>query len=155
LLAARQFIPLYEELAVVARQVQRKSLRLNVIRFVLNSITWLLWLVFLITTLLSTLIGLLFISLLHAPAGAPFFLETAAFLLTNFAVVDVVFEAGRLSLQECPSPKAELELARLREDLSDTRPYNAFQDFLQSEEYNPKLSRLLAIYGIETLFILA
>ncbi len=155
LLAARQFIPLYEELAVVTRRIQRKSFRLSVVRFVLNSITWLLWAVFLICTVLTTSIGLLFISLLHVPVNASLFLTIGAFLLTNFAVVDVIFQAGRMILQECPSPKAEMELARLREDLSDTRPYKAFQDFLQSEEYNPKLSRLLAIYGIETLFILA
>lgn len=154
-LIARQLLPFYEELAVVANQIERTSRRLNLVKFLLRSVDTLNWLVAILLGGIISVLVLTLAKLLYLEGGGDLVLGYLGLFVTNFACVDLLFKALDLSFNDQPSKIALQEIKLLKEDLKEIKPLNSFKEYLDSQVYNPKFSRLIAVYGIETLFILA
>ncbi|MEZ4537264.1 MAG: hypothetical protein R3D26_20035 [Cyanobacteriota/Melainabacteria group bacterium] len=154
-LIARQLLPFYEELAVVANQIERTSRRLSLIKFLLRFINTLNWLVAILLGGIISALVLTLAKLLYFEGGSDLILGYLGLFTANFACVDLLFKALDLSFNDQPSKIALDEIKILKEDLKEIKPLNSFKEYLDSQVYNPKFSRLIAVYGIETLFILA
>lgn len=155
ILSLRQFIPLYEELGVVVDQVERKSFRLAVVRNLLRSVNVIVWLATTGVILLLSMIGLGIVKLVYPAAGSAEIFSWIGVFVANYAVADLMFEGLRLSVEQYPTGKALSQLKQLKKQLAGRRPLHSFSDFLSSQEYDPELSKLLALYGIEAVLILA
>lgn len=154
-LIARQLLPFYEELAVVANQIERTSRRLNLVKFLLRSVDTLNWLVAILLGGIISMLVLTLAKLLYFEGGGDLVLGYLGLFVANFACVDLLFKALDLSFNDQASASAREEIRLLKEDLKEIKPLNSFKEYLDSQVYNPKFSRLIAVYGIETLFILA
>lgn len=155
ILILRQLLPLYEELAVVADQIERKSKRLTFLKFLIRSVDAINWTAALFVVLLLSSIGLIFAKLCFFELGFTEIYFYISILTANFVSVDLLFQSIDLNIRDYPTQKAQDELTELKVNLKDQKPLDSFKVLLESEEYNPELSKLMAVYGIETLFILA
>ncbi len=154
ILSLSHMIPLYEELAVVAEQVKRQSARLSFVRLLLRSVKAILWVALTFVIVNACGLGLLFIKLIYPACGMQEVVAMIALTVTHFAIADFVFNGIRLNFQECPSPEAEQKLEVVRKDLAEMSPLDTFSKLLANSDYDPKFSKLLALYGVETLLIL-
>ncbi|MCA9805412.1 MAG: hypothetical protein KC777_25755 [Cyanobacteria bacterium HKST-UBA02] len=152
-LALRNLVPLYQELAVIADQVIRKSLRLRFLILLLRSFNLLATTLAVSLALLAGLVGLGLCRLLYAPTGSFEILTLIAFSLANFAVLQLAFDAFDLFTREYPSGIARKQLDSLRAELENKSPLDSFKLFLTNRDYDPTLSKLVAVYGIETLLL--
>lgn len=151
---ALDFLPLYSELAAVVSHLERQSWRLSVLKLALRSISILCYLVVALVFLLMTLIaGLVFHFGLHAHVLNSVVIYICTTLGLLFAVQTAVI-AWKLRIEQRSSRAAEIQLHRIKQKLAKTSPLESFTDVLQSTEYDPTFSEILAIYGIETLLIL-
>ena len=155
ILIVRQLLPLYEELAVVADQIERKSRRLNFLKFVIKSVDAINWTVAILLLLVISMLGLGLAKLFFFQMDFIVVGFYIGLLVANFASFELLFQSINLKLYDYITPKAEKELSLIRTGLKDVKPIDSFKELLESQEYNPRLSKLMAIYGIETLFILA
>lgn len=153
-LIVRQLLPFYEELYVVADQIDRSSKRLRLIKIILKSIDSINWIIALLATVIVSCVFLAMIKLFYLEAGWSLVLVYMALAATNFATADLLFGAIDLNLNDYPTKAARAELKTLKEDLKELTPLDSFKEYLDSQEYNPRFSKLIAVYGIETLFIL-
>lgn len=152
-LVLRNLVPLYQELAVIADQVSRKSLRLRLLILLLRSFNLLANTLAVSLALLAGLAGLGLCRLLYSPTGSFEILTLIAFSLANFAVLQLGFDAFHLLTKEYPSGIARKQLDSLRAELENKSPLDSFKLFLTNRDYDPALSKLVAVYGIETLLL--
>ncbi|MBZ0188296.1 MAG: hypothetical protein K8F91_18745, partial [Candidatus Obscuribacterales bacterium] len=150
---SRKLVPLYEELAVVGCQVKRKSFRLEILIFILRSfnIGSSALIVFVSLILIGT--GLLLARLSYPSIDQLEIIALLGFLLAHLFIAQIMFESFSLSLSDYPTTRARNALASLKRELTDVSPLDAFKSFLNTPDYDPTLSKLVAIYGIETLLI--
>ncbi len=153
-LIVRQLLPFYEELYVVADQINRSSKRLRLIKIILKSIDSINWIIAILATVIVSCVFLAMIKLFYLEAGWSLVVVYMALAATNFATADLLFGAIDLNLNDYPTKAARAELEALKEDLKELTPLDSFKEYLDSQEYNPRFSKLIAVYGIETLFIL-
>lgn len=154
LLAIRRLIPFYEELAVVAEQIRRKSFRLQIVKFVLRSVSAVLWLGLFLAVTVSLGTGYGIIKLLDASAGINELCAITALAITQFAIADFIFNGVRLNIEECPTRLAKKQLEAMQKELEDVSPLDTFTKLLATPNYDPTFSKVLALYGVETLLIL-
>lgn len=153
-LSLREMLPLYEELALVAEKVDRKSRRLQVLKFFLRSINVLFWILLFLVIAIVLGIGFGTLHIFQLSTGWNSFFELVALTVTNFVIADFVFEGWKLQIEERPTPEAEKQLLEMQKSFSEKSPLESFKDVLASADYDPTFSRLLALYGVETLFVL-
>jgi hypothetical protein len=67
----------------------------------------------------------------------------------------LVLDAWKLAGTEMPSRIADAYLRDVRHKLKNQRPLAVFKEVLLTTDYEPAFSEILAIYGIETLLLLA
>jgi hypothetical protein len=154
LLALRHLIPFYEELAVVAEQIRRKSFRLNVVKLILRSVNAFSWLALFLGVSITIGTGFGIIKLIDPAADINVFYSVVALATAHFAIADFIFNGVKLNIQECPTRIAEKQLEAMRQELEQTSPLDTFTTLLSSPDYDPKFSKILALYGVETLLIL-
>lgn len=154
LLALRHLIPFYEELGVVVDQIRRKSFRLEIIKFILRSVNAISWGALVVSLCITLGFGFIAIKAFLPAAGWAEFGALACMTITNFAIVDFIFNGFKLNVEECPTRTAEKQLQLMRAELEHTSPLEVFKTMLASPNYDPTFSKILALYGIETLLIL-
>ncbi len=154
LLALRHLIPFYEELAVVAEQIRRKSFRLAIVKMVLRSVNAVSWLALVLGVSISIATGFGIIKLIYPAADISIFYAIIALATAHFAIADFIFSGVKLNIQECPTALAEKQLEEMRQELEHVSPLDTFTTLLSSPDYDPKFSKILALYGVETLLIL-
>jgi hypothetical protein len=154
LLALRHLIPFYEELAVVAEQIRRKSFRLGIVKMVLRSVNAVSWLALVLGVSISIATGFGIIKLIYPAADISIFYAIIALATAHFAIADFIFNGVKLNIQECPTAIAEKQLEEMRQELEHVSPLDTFTTLLSSPDYDPKFSKILALYGVETLLIL-
>lgn len=155
LLTLRAAIPLYTEAALVLDQVNRKSWRLVILKTILHSLS-----VFTFVLVLLSFIVLMAIDYMVASA---IFHAGTFMVLCHFAVltvgslplINLIVEAFALTCEQRPTLLAERELAQCKSRLSHLSPLISFKQMLQSADYDPQFSELLALYGTEILLLLA
>lgn len=153
-LSLREMLPLYEELGLVAEKVDRKSKRLQVLKFFLRSVNVLFWILLFFVLAIVLGIGFGMLHIFQLSTGWNSFFELVALTVTNFVIADFVFEGWKLQIEERPTPEAEKQLLEMQKSFSEKSPLESFKDVLASADYDPTFSRLLALYGVETLFVL-
>lgn len=154
LLAVRHLVPFFDELAVVVGQIRRKSFRLNIVKILLRSVNALSWTALLLSLGITLSLGFLFIRACLPGAGWTEFGALAAMTVANFAIADFIFNGMKLNIEECPTRTAEQQLEQMREELEHVSPLETFRAMLASPNYDPTFSKILALYGIETLLFL-
>jgi len=154
LLALRHLVPYFDEIAVVVGQVRRKSFRLTLVKILLRSVSAISWIALALSLGLTLSFGFIFIKAFSAAAGWTDFGALAAMTVANFAIADFVFNGVRLNIDECPTRIAEKQLEQMRKELEHVSPLETFRTMLASPHYDPTFSKILALYGIETLLIL-
>ncbi len=154
ILSFRELLPLYQELAIVAEKVERSGWRFKLLKTVLNSINVVFWLAPIFSIFASIGIGFGLLLITGQTANFQSFLYIFAMTITYFVIFDFVFEGWKLLIEETPTPEAEKQLALLQKTFSHISPLESFRTVLSSDQYDPTFSRLLALYGIETLLVL-
>ena len=150
-----EFLPMYAELRDVASHIRRTGWRLMLLRFVLRFVGAVLYSLVAVVAVALLAVQIL---CLHLMLSAPV-LDTGVLSLMLCAVwlllLELAFDAYKMKLRSQPSVSALTLIADSRKRLSGVSPVEAFSRLLASSDYSPECSELLAIYGIETLFLLA
>ncbi len=148
-------IPLYSEIAEVIEHLKRQSWRLHALRILIRLITVFTYTVVLVGFLALTGVALAILTFGFHHSHMTFLVIYVVLTLAFVAPVQIFIDGWRLKLEERPSAEGEKRLALIRHELASTSPLDSFKEVLQTTEYVPTFSELLALYGIETLLILA
>jgi hypothetical protein len=147
-------IPYYAEIAEVIGHLKRQSWRLQMLRILIRSITALTYGVLFIGFLALAGIALAILTFgfhhSHLVFLSIYILLTIAFMIPVQAFID----GWRLTIEERATAEGERQLNLVRHELAQSSPLDSFKEVLQTTEYVPTFSELLALYGIETLLIL-
>lgn len=151
----KAWIPLYPELANLSSHVQRKDWRISLVRILVYSFhTITRAIIFAIFALELIAAGI--ILQISAPNLLPnylvFLAVTELMFLVSFSVIKHAY-AVRFNSILTSLGRSRLHQARQR--LSKISPATAFGAMLQSDEYLPQFSEIVAIYGIAPLIFLA
>lgn len=150
----REFVPLYAELSDVVNHVQRGGWRIAVLRtllrvFVAIAAVLLLVLASALVSLQVLLLKLVFACPVTFALGL-----SVGLILCWLALVSLALEAYRMKMHNQPSPLARELVRSTRGKLAGVSPLESFKSLLKNPRYDPEFSRVLAVYGIETLVIL-
>ncbi len=148
-------IPLYSEIAEVIEHLKRQSWRLQALRILIRLITVFTYTIVLVGFLALTGIALAILTFGFHHSHLTFLAIYMLLTLTFVVPVQMYIDSWRLKLEERPSVEGQRRLALIRHELASTSPLDSFKEVLQTTEYVPTFSELLALYGIETLLILA
>ena len=154
LLSLRHLVPFFDELAVVVGQIRRKSFRLSIVKLLLRSVNTMSWLALVLSLGITLSLGFIFIRACLPGAGWADFGALAAMTVANFTIADFIFNGMKLNIDECPTRDAEKQLEQMRQELEQVSPLETFRAMLASPNYDPTFSKILALYGIETLLFL-
>ena len=147
-------IPLYAEIAEVIGHLKRQSWRLQALRILIRLISALAYAIVLVGFLALSGIALAILTFgfhhSHLIFLTVYVLLTIAFL----APVQLFIDGWRLQIEERPTTEGERQLSLVRHELASTSPLDSFKEVLQTTDYVPTFSELLALYGVETLLIL-
>jgi len=148
-------IPLYTEIAEVIHHLERKSWRLKMLRLVISAISLVsvafIALAFLIINgLFAAMLMLIFHDYQYV-----LLLVFSSLILAYMVCFQLVLDSWKLAGTEMPSRIGEAGLSNVRHQLKNQRPLEVFKEVLLTKDYEPAFSEILAVYGIETLLLLA
>ncbi len=151
-------LPLYDEITQVLDSVSKKGFRINVLRAVLKLGRLLYWC---ITGIISALL-LVLQSYLMAQFGglnsANWAMNIPIFALLSinfFIMLGVLALAYRIRMIEQITLQGESQLKQYHLNLQKTSLTNAIARAISDRNYDAELSEIVAIYGIETLILIA
>jgi hypothetical protein len=147
-------IPLYSEIAEVIAHLKRQSWRLQALRILIRLITILTYSVVLVGFLALSGAALAILTFGFHHSHVTFLLMYVLLTVAFVFPVQLFIDGWRLKLEERPTAEGQKKLDLVRNELASTSPLDSFKDVLQTTEYVPTFSELLALYGIETLLIL-
>lgn len=147
-------IPLYSEIAEVIDHLKRQSWRLQALRVLIRIISALTYGIVFIGFLALSGIALAILTFGFHHSHLIFLTIYALLTIAFIAPVQIFIDGWRLQIEERPTAEGERQLALVRHELAATSPLDSFKEVLQTTEYVPTFSELLALYGIETLLIL-
>lgn len=148
------FIPTYEEFAQISAELQRSSKRLTLVRALLKAsravVVGVLLVVYAILASVQLAISAL---VLHIPLGTalPLLLSTS---LLGAVIAKCAMNAHSWLLFEQPTEVAISGLSNAKAALTRLSPLNTLTNAMANPDYDPEFSRLVAYYGIETLWLL-
>jgi hypothetical protein len=155
LFGLRELVPLYGEANEVIRLVQRDSWRVTMVRNVVLVLSGLfIYLVVAAGAILFGVLAAILVFLLHVELSTAVLLAFAV-IIAWLPIVQIGFDVHRLNFAAHPSPAANAALHEYRAKLSQLSPLQSFNAMLSNPAYDPLFSEILALYGIETLWILA
>lgn len=151
---AREFIPLYSDLSRALAQVQGTNFRIATVRVVLNLVTLVLNILSIIAFFLLFGTGSLFLYLTHTVTSFTTYLMLVAQMLVQYIAFSYLVEAYKLSVGEMPTGEARHSLALLKREYKQEATLDSLKSMLGENDYSPDLSYLIALYGLETLFLI-
>lgn len=145
-------IPTFDEFAKVAAELHRSGLRLTVVRTILRAGRVIVGILIALASVLlllgdTVLLGFLF-------QTNPVFLLLAQTVL-GFSIVACALDYHSLTFRDQASAAGELQVQQRRAEISRVRPLDTYRNVLSDPTYDPTLSQLVALYGIETLWLLS
>ncbi|MBX9689471.1 MAG: hypothetical protein K2X27_22365 [Candidatus Obscuribacterales bacterium] len=152
------FLPFYEELSSLLETVSRKSKRIAVLRSLFRFLMLAFWSIAILLFMLCLALQSFAFSYFGAAPNCSWYLALFAFvaLSINFVLIaDLFFLFFSVQNNDQLSSIAKLELDEYRKKLRHLSPAEVFAKTLISTDYDQELSEIVAIYGIETLFLLA
>ncbi len=159
LLSVRSYLPFYEEVGIVLQSVARSGVRLTLLRALFGSAQVLFGLAFVIVAALALLVeGLIvyWISGTIAPIQYPLIALVFLALLSIhfFACVMLAFKAITIERTPQPTVAGHIAIRQYKNGLKNLSPISVLNESFSSTEYDERLSMLVSLYGIETLWFL-
>jgi hypothetical protein len=154
LLMVPEFVPFYEEISLVLQEVSRSSWQVVVLRTLFRGARLLAWLAFGFTIgIILIVAALVFAFALHADVAGSLF---ALFALTIWwmAFFQLLIDAHGLVMRESKTLRAEAELERTKQDIAHATAIGTLKDVFANPAYDPTFSNLVAVYGVETIWLL-
>lgn len=154
LLMVPQFVPFYEEISLVLSEASRSSWQVVVLRTVFGLARVIAWSFFAFTILV--ILGsaaLVFLFALHADVTGALF---ALFAATTWwmAFMQLLIDAHGLMLRENKTLRGERQLEKAKRDIRHATALGTLKDVFANPDYDPTFSNLVAVYGVETIWLL-
>jgi hypothetical protein len=147
-------IPSYDEFSKIAAELPRAGLRMalikNALRFSRLLVGWLT--VVSSVILLAIEFGIDTALLRMTPAEALPLLIAGTLL--SLPAVQAILDFHSLSTRDHASSAAEHLIETSNREVSNLSPLSSLKEMLTDPEYDPVFSRILAVYGVETLWLL-
>ncbi len=150
----RKFIPLYSEVKDVLEHVKREDVRLVILRLVIAFITWFTRFAFAFLTLFVLFGEVFIIKFAWALDMGIVAVSVIGLTFCFLADLELALHLRRLDLGFMPTREANRLVLEYRKKLEDVSPFETFKSVLLTKEYDPQFSEILALYGIETLWLL-
>jgi hypothetical protein len=152
------FLPFYEEVALTLSSIGRKSIRVTILRGVLTFLRSVFWFALGSTAAVIAVLQALALAFLFPAAGVHWldcFCAIVSLTVSFIVAADVFFLSLRVSNTEQKSRAGEQLLKRYQSKMRHISPITAFSAALTEKSYTEELADIVALYGIETLFLLA
>ena len=154
LLMVPQFVPFYEEISLVLKEAARDSWQVVALRTFFHGARLMAWVGFALTVLILTLISAaVFAFAMHADIAGSLF-ALAAFTAWWMCCLQLLIDAHGLIMRESKTIRAEKELERTKQEIAHATAVGALKNVFANPEYDPAFSNLVAVYGIETVWLL-
>ncbi|MBY0550879.1 MAG: hypothetical protein K2W95_26610 [Candidatus Obscuribacterales bacterium] len=158
LMAARGFLPFYEEVALVLKSVVRPGFRLQLARVLFGSARTIFWFaVWLVTMLLIGIQSLMLWGIAHSQHFEPAIIPII-FLIVSSACAFIIADAAHtaVAVRNTPQPTiaGAVSMRYCQKGLAELSPIAIMSESFSNGEYDERLSMLVALYGIETLWFL-
>jgi hypothetical protein len=151
----KDLIPLYGEANEVIASVKRPGWRVRIVRNLVRILTGVFfYLIVAAGVLLFSLLAAILSLAVHVPFAAAALLAFSV-IIAWLPLIQIAFDVHNLQFGVQPSPAAQAILHEYRAKLSQLSPLQTFSGMLSNPSYDPAFSEILALYGIETLWILA
>ncbi|MBS2006377.1 MAG: hypothetical protein JST01_05015 [Cyanobacteria bacterium SZAS TMP-1] len=151
---AREFLPLYSELAQALSQVKEANIRIIIIRRCLNFVTNLLNALSVIAFLMLFGSGSVLLFLTHTVPNFTVYLMLIAQMLVQRLALTYLVEAYKLTTGEMPTKAAHRKISRLKHKYKQEETLPALKAMLSQSDYSQDLSYLIALYGLESLLLI-
>ncbi len=151
----KELLPVYGELRDIFAHLRRGGWRVRVLKLLVRLLSVTVW--SLLTLLLLVVLLLECLAIQFGLGVAPAQSAVAILLLTgnSFFVIGMFGAADKLEKRPLTSRLGAEVIKKERHRLSDVSPLESFKTLLSTPGYDPEFSELLALYGIETLWLLA
>lgn len=147
-------IPLYAEIKDVLTHMKEGGVRVKLAKIAVALLSIMVTSLFALASLVILLVEAGAFSFVYA-GGVPQLMAILALsTLCSYFPLAVFAENRRWANEARPSLEASNLIARKKRELSECSPIAAFNTALASDDYDPLFSQMLAIYGIETLWLL-
>lgn len=150
----RKFIPLYSEVKDVLEHVKRDDIRLVILRLVISFVTWALRFSFAFSSLFVLFAEVLIFKYAWALDMGIVALSVTSLTFSFLSVLELLLRLRRLDLGFTPTREANRLVLAYKKKLENVSPFETFKNVLLTKEYDPQFSEILALYGIETLWLL-
>lgn len=152
---APSLIPSYDEFLRIAAEIARTDVRMQLVRTFLRFAKVISFVVVSLLSVLLVGIELAFdFNVLRLPAPAAFAL-VACMTLFGFLVMQLLLDIHALLTREYASARAVNLINDSHRRVETESPLASLQSVFLTPEYDAKLSEIVAIYGIETLWLLS
>jgi len=154
LLALPALVPSYEEFRRIAAELPRSGKRMLLVKTVLRFSRLLIgWLTLVLCLLLAAVeFGIETLLLRLLPVEALPLLATSTILA--LPIIQAVLDWHSLTTRDHASTMAVKLIAEAHRRIAATSPLERLKEMLTDPNYEPQFSETLAIYGIETLWLL-
>jgi hypothetical protein len=152
------FLPFYDEVSLVLDSVGRKGFRVNLFRQLLKTLRTIFWsLIAVLAVVLLAVQSWALSSFAHLASSNLYLVAFGLVALTmNFlCIAESAFLSIAVATHDQLSDAGKKLVAQYKTQLKSISPLTAFSTMLSAPQYDEQLSEIVAIYGIETLFLLA
>ncbi len=154
----RSLIPFYDEVSLVLRSISRGGFRIAIMRGLLGVIGKALFTVtFLLAVIILSIQSFLLYEFLF-PHSYSWLLCSAgvlAFSINLSCVLDAFFQSSEVANTDQITSEGRKVIARVTSRVRNIGPISALTNMLSDSDYTEQLSEVVAVYGIETLILLA
>ena len=150
-----ELIPFFWELRDVIDHVQRPGWRIALFKNLVRGIVLTICCLLVVAAALLLSAEFLILKFLLLAGTIPVLGALASLTLTWLVLVELALDGHRLEWRPQASAAARALISQARQRLSSVSPFETFRQVLADTEYDPLFSELLALYGIETLGLLA
>jgi hypothetical protein len=151
---AREFIPLYSDLARALAQVKGDNIRITIVRTALKTVTIFLNMLSVIVFLVLSAVSAFLLYSSHTVTSIATYFMLVGQMLVQLIAFSYLVEAFKLHVGEMPTGRAKRSLAALQHIYQQDETLPALKTMLSESNYSPELSYLIALYGLETLFLI-
>ncbi|MBX9722287.1 MAG: hypothetical protein K2X81_12880 [Candidatus Obscuribacterales bacterium] len=153
-----QSIPFFEEVNLALKGIKRDGARISVLRFVIWVIEKGIFLLLSVLAVIVLIVQTFVLFELCMPKTLPWYFSTialVAYSANSLVILDAIITSAWLANTDQVTSEGDKAIARCHARLRDVGPIKALSNSLADPEYNEELSELVALYGIETLVLLA
>ena len=155
LIAIPGFIPSYDEFAKVAAELARQGFRLTLVRTVLRLSKIVVVVIGIVLSLILLTVELGANALLFHLEGFHALALIVPLTIMSVFIFRLMLDVHHLLVNETPSAGAQQMLRHTQARLAEASPLSSFGKVLSDPEYDATFSELVALYGIETLWLLS